>query len=139
MIEYNFELDFHLDDQTKFSEWISRIIVSEGFLLGDLSYIFCKDSYLLEINRKYLEHDTYTDIITFDYTSGDLISGDIFISIDRVRENALEYNIEFQEELLRVMSHGILHLMGYEDKRDGDILVMRNKENEMIKLFHVEH
>src|SRR5690606_36404788 len=139
MIEYNFELDFHLDDQTKFSEWISRIIVSEGFLLGDLSYMFCKDRYLLEINRKYLEHDTYTDIITFDYTSGDLISGDIFISIDRVRENALEYKIEFQEELLRVMSHGILHLMGYKDKKDGDILVMRNKENEMIKLFHVEH
>ena len=139
MIEYNFELEFCLENEAKFADWIKRIIGSEGCFLGDISYIFCGDDYLLEMNKKYLEHDTYTDIITFDYTNGNLISGDIFISVERVRENALEFGIEFQEELLRVMSHGILHLMGYKDKTEGDIGIMRDKENEMMKLFHVEH
>jgi len=139
MIEYNFELDFSLDNEAKFTHWINRIIVSEEYFLGDISYIFCEDDYLLKINQKYLKHDTYTDIITFDYTNGDFISGDIFISVERVRENALEFGIQFREELLRVMSHGILHLMGYKDKAEGDIEIMRSKENEMMKLFHVEH
>lgn len=139
MIEYNFELDFTLESEAKFTDWIDRIIVSEAYFLGDISYIFCKDDYLLKLNKKYLGHDTYTDIITFDYTSGDLISGDIFISVERVRENALEFNTGFQKELLRVMAHGILHLMGYKDKTKDDIETMRSKENEMMKLFHVEH
>jgi len=139
MIEYSYEFDFSLVNEARFTDWINRIIVSNEYFPGDISYIFCKDDYLLEINKKYLKHDTYTDIITFDYTNGDLISGDIFISIERVRENALEFGAEFQDELLRVMCHGILHLMGFKDKTEDDIEIMRSKENEMMKLFHVEH
>lgn len=139
MIEYSYEFDFSLVNEARFTDWINRIIVSNEYFFGDISYIFCKDDYLLEINKRYLKHDTYTDIITFDYTNGDLISGDIFISIERVRENALEFGAEFQDELLRVMCHGILHLMGFKDKTEDDIEIMRSKENEMMKLFHVEH
>src|SRR5690606_19213998 len=133
MIEYSYEFDFSLVNEARFTDWINRIIVSNEYFPGDISYIFCKDDYLLEINKKYLKHDTYTDIITFDYTNGDLISGDIFISIERVRENALEFGAEFQDELLRVMCHGILHLMGFKDKTEDDIEIMRSKENEMMK------
>lgn len=139
MIDYNYEIDFRLENESYFTDWISRIIGIEGFLLGEVSYIFCDDGYLLGINKRYLNHDTYTDIISFDYTSGNLISGDIFISVDRILDNASEFGVEFKEELLRVMSHGILHLMGYMDKSDSDIKVMRMKEKEMIELFHVEH
>ncbi len=139
MIEYNYEIDFRLDNEAYFTDWITRMLRVEEFLLGDVSYIFCDDEYLLEINKKYLEHDTYTDIISFDYTSGSLLSGDIFISVERLRDNAIKYEVEFREELLRVMSHGILHLIGYKDKAEDDIKVMRAKEKEMIELFHVEH
>lgn len=100
--------------------------------------IFCDDDYLLEINKQYLDHDTLTDIISFDYCIGDLISGDIFISIDRVKDNAQEYDVSFNNELLRVMSHGILHYCGYKDKTQEDQLLMRAKEQEKINMFHVE-
>jgi len=103
-----------------------------------LSYIFCNDQYLLGLNQSYLSHDTFTDIITFDYVEGTTISGDIFISVDRLEENAAIFKVSFEEERLRVMAHGLLHLMGHKDKTTEDQLVMSNKENEKIKMFHVE-
>jgi probable rRNA maturation factor len=106
--------------------------------LSALSYIFCNDQYLLDLNQTYLSHDTLTDIITFDYVEGTVVSGDIFISVDRLKENAAIFKVSFEEERLRVMAHGLLHLMGYKDKTTEDQEVMSNKENEKIKMFHVE-
>ncbi|AWX44515.1 Endoribonuclease YbeY [Flagellimonas maritima] len=138
MIDFHFESEFVLKNKSDYSDWISRIIVSEDFIVGDVDYIFCTDDYLLEINKVYLNHDTYTDIITFDYVSGKVLSGDIFISIERVVENSKIYKESFKRELLRVMSHGVLHLMGYGDKQDEEQEIMRKKEEEKIKMFHVE-
>lgn len=138
MISFNYELDFTLVDEDKYTSWIEAILESEGFIEGEINYIFCTDEFLHKINVDYLDHDTYTDIISFDYTEGKIISGDIFISIDRVKENALELGVLFSEELLRVMSHGILHYCGYLDKSEAEELLMRSKEDEKIKLFHVE-
>ena len=107
MIDFNYETDFELSDEVKYAEWISEVIASEGKKEGEISYIFCDDEYLLEINQQHLDHDTLTDIISFDYTIGNEISGDIFISVERVKDNALDFNVPFAEELLRVMSHGI--------------------------------
>jgi len=101
--------------------WLMKIIASENKNLGDIAYIFCDDDYLLRLNQKYLDHDTYTDVITFDYTNGNTIAGDVFISTDRVRENAEHFNVDFEEELRKVMSHGILHLFGYGDKEEEEI------------------
>ena len=139
MIDFNYEVDFELSDINYYSDWLSRVIISESKLEGDLNYIFCDDEYLLGINQQYLNHDTYTDIITFDYCDGDTISGDIFISVERVKDNAQEYSVSFEEELHRVMAHGVLHLLGYKDKSEQEARLMREKENEKIKLFHVEH
>ena len=139
MIDFNYEIDFELSDINHYSDWLSRVVVSESKIEGDLNYIFCDDEYLLGINEQYLNHDTYTDIITFDYCDGDTIAGDIFISVERVKDNAQEYSVSFEEELHRVMAHGVLHLLGYKDKNDQDARLMREKENEKIKLFHVEH
>ncbi|WP_428223936.1 rRNA maturation RNase YbeY [Flavobacterium sp.] len=139
MINYNYELDFTVPDETIYTEWIESVIVSESKDLGEISYIFCNDAYLLEINQQYLDHDTLTDIISFDYTEGTVISGDIFISVERVQENALEFNIPFEEELKRVMIHGVLHYCGYKDKSEAEELLMRSKEDEKIKMFHVKH
>tara|TARA_R110002051_G_scaffold127250_2_gene200936 strand:- start:7655 stop:8074 length:420 start_codon:yes stop_codon:yes gene_type:complete len=139
MIDFNYETDFELKSETNYVDWLSRVIVSENKLIGNLSFIFCSDEYLLDINLKYLDHDTFTDIITFDYCIGNEISGDIFISIDRIKDNADSFNVSFDSELLKVMAHGVLHLMGYKDKKERDISVMRNKEDEKTKLFHVEH
>jgi len=137
MIDFHFQFEFEFD-KPMFSDWISRIINSENYEMGKLDYIFCDDAKLLSINQEYLGHDTYTDIITFDYTDGKVISGDIFISIERVRENANQFKVSFIDELLRVMSHGILHLAGYGDKAEDEIKIMRSKEEEKIKMFHVE-
>lgn len=137
-IEYNYETDFKIDREVYYSDWINRILAIESVKLGNLSYIFCDDAYLIKINQEYLDHDTYTDIITFDYTEGITVSGDIFISVERIKENAEKFEVEFNEELIRVMSHGVLHLIGYKDKTDADAALMREKENQMIKLFHVE-
>lgn len=139
MIDFNYETDFELVSETNYVDWISRVIVSENKMLGDLSFVFCSDEYLLDINLRYLEHDTFTDIITFDYCIGNVVSGDIFISIDRVKDNSKIFNVSFDSELLKVMAHGVLHLMGYKDKTESDISLMRNKEDEKSKLFHVEH
>jgi rRNA maturation RNase YbeY len=139
MIEFHYEIDFKINKEPEYVSWVSSICVSENVEAADLSFIFCDDDYLLELNRKYLNHDTYTDIISFDYSEGRTISGDIFISVERVRENSKVYGTTFLEELRRVMAHGVLHLIGYKDKSKKDIEVMRMKELDKIKLFHVEH
>src|ERR1700759_1099644 len=111
------DIKFKLKDKTLVRKWITETILAEGFQLSELNYIFCSDSYLLQINRQYLDHDTYTDIITFDNSETErVITGDIFISIDRVRENALKFSITETDELHRVIIHGALHLLGYTDK-----------------------
>ena len=138
MIDFHFETDFELEDTSKYSDWITRIITTHNRKHSQIDYIFCDDEYLLDINIKYLDHDTYTDIITFDYTEEKVIGGDIFISVDRLKENASLFKVDFNDELLRVMSHGVLHLLGYKDKSEEDSDVMRKKENECINMFHVE-
>lgn len=138
MINFNYETDYQLDSENTYSNWISKIVGTEDGEVVQLDYIFCDDAYLLEINNKYLEHDTYTDIITFDYTDGKNISGDVFISIDRVKENAKTFSVSFDTELRRVMAHGILHLLGYGDKSEDEAVIMRAKEDEKMELFHVE-
>ena len=109
MISFNYETEFQLSNEAVYSEWISRVIVSESKNEGDINYIFCDDEYLLEINQKYLNHDYYTDIISFDYAVGNELHGDIFVSIDRVKENSADLNVLFDEELKRVIIHGVLH------------------------------
>ena len=138
-INYNYETNFSIDSEEGYSDWICRVINSEGKLCSELSYIFCDDAYLLEINKEYLNHNTYTDIITFDYSTSNSISGDLFISIERVKDNAQKFGISELEELRRVMVHGVLHLLGYKDKEESEILEMRLKEEEKLKMFHVEH
>ena len=138
MISFNYESDFSLEQEEVYASWIETIVESENKILGEISYIFCDDEYLHSINMQYLNHDTLTDIISFDYTEGDIISGDIFVSIERVVDNAKDFNVPFDEELKRVLAHGILHYCGYKDKSDSDVLLMRAKEEEKIKLFHVE-
>lgn len=139
MISYNYETEFELTNEEVFSKWVSAIIESESKKEGEINYIFCDDDYLLEINQQYLDHDTLTDIISFDYSVGNELHGDIFISIERVRENAEEFNVSFDEELKRVMAHGVLHYCGYKDKTESDEKLMRSKEDEKIIMFHVEH
>ncbi len=138
MINYYYESEFALKDEDKYTNWIKRIVNSENKKLGELSYIFCSDDYLFELNEKYLGHSTFTDIITFDYSENENLSGEVYISIDRVIENAEEYKEEFERELLRVMAHGVLHLAGYNDKEDKERKSMRVKENEKIEMFHVK-
>ena len=138
MITFNYENDFVIENEVVYQDWISRIITSEDFLEGEINYIFCNDDYLLNINQEYLNHDTYTDIISFDYSVGNLLQGDIFVSTERVAENASNYNVSFDNEFKRVLSHGILHYCGYKDKTKKDATIMRQKEDEKIALFHVE-
>jgi len=138
MINFNYETDFELSNEKAIQEWLSNVIVSEGKKEGEINYIFCDDDYLLEINQQYLDHDTLTDIISFDYSVGKELHGDVFISVERVRENATDFGVSFEEELLRVLSHGVLHYCGYKDKTESDEMVMRQKEEEKMKMFHVE-
>jgi probable rRNA maturation factor len=138
MIEFHFKSDLLLEYKSKYADWVGRIIESEGFIAGQIDYVFCTDEYLLQLNQEYLNHDTLTDIITFDYTDRKTISGDIFISTERVEDNAKEFQVDVLNELRRVMSHGILHLVGYGDKSDDEAKLMREKEEEKIKMFHVE-
>ncbi len=139
MINFNYETSFELGDEELYSRWVSSIIDTESKVEGTINYIFCDDSFLLKINEEYLKHDTLTDIISFDYSIGKELHGDIFISIERVRENAVDYRVDFTEELNRVMAHGILHYCGYNDKNKEDELVMRIKEEEKMSMFHVKH
>ncbi|MFP9116860.1 rRNA maturation RNase YbeY [Flavobacterium sp. RNTU_13] len=138
MISFNYETDFEIPNEEQYENWISQVIESEDKTEGEINYIFCDDAYLLEKNIEFLNHDTLTDIISFDYTMGNLISGDIFISVERVKDNAADFNVSFEEELRRVMAHGVLHYCGYKDKSEADEQLMRSKEEEKMKLFHVE-
>ncbi len=138
-----YNINFHEVDKEvprglneKYIKWLKKLIEKEGFSLVELNYIFCSDEYLLHVNQQYLHHDFYTDIITFDNSDKEFeIEGDIFISVDRVKENAKELSVPFSTELKRVMSHGVLHLCGYGDKTKEEIELMRKKENEAIKGF----
>lgn len=138
MISFNYETEFEIQNESQYEDWIALIIESEDKTEGEINYIFCDDEYLLQKNIEFLNHDTLTDIISFDYTMGNLISGDIFISVERVADNAKDFNVSFDDELKRVMAHGVLHYCGYNDKTEADSQLMRTKEDEKIKLFHVE-
>lgn len=129
MINFNYETDFLLQNEDDISSWISEAINAEGFKEDEINYVFCDDKYLHKLNVEFLKHDTLTDIISFDYSVGKIIQGDIFISIERVEDNAKDFQTSFIEELHRVIIHGILHYCGYKDKIDEDAKVMRNKEN----------
>jgi len=135
MIQFHTETEFTLDNQDQYSSWIETSIIKMEKEVGDINYIFCDDAYLLKINQEYLNHDTYTDIISFDYTHKNRLSGDIFISIDRVKENAKRFKVLFEVELRRVLIHGILHYAGYKDKTDEEKKEMREQENEKLLLF----
>ena len=138
MVSYFFEnTDFKLKGKTRIKQWLKLVAESEIFTLGNVSVIFCSDNYILDINQRYLQLDYFTDIITFDYTEGTKISGDLFISVDSVRENSIEYGTEFEDELHRVIVHGILHLIGYDDHSEEDIKVMRAKEDYYLSLLEL--
>lgn len=135
MISYFYEdTKFVFKGKLRNNRWLRLVAESEIRRLGDLSIIFCSDNYILDINMKYLQHDYFTDIITFDYCEGEKISGDLFISVDSVRENAAFYGTEFEDELNRVMVHGVLHLIGYDDHTQKDIKMMRSKEDYYLSL-----
>ena len=129
MISFNYETEFQLENELALSDWIASAITNEGFTEGEINYIFCDDAYLLELNIQFLEHDTLTDIISFDYTMGKQINGDVYISIERVKENAEEFEVSFENELNRVMIHGVLHYCGYKDKSEEEEAEMRSKES----------
>ena len=138
MINFNYETDFNLDNEEAIEAWLGNVIVSEKKKVGEINYIFCDDEYLHKINVEYLDHDTLTDIISFDYSMGKELHGDIFVSVERVKDNATDFNVSFEEELKRVLVHGILHYCGYKDKGEAEELLMRSKEDEKIAMFHVE-
>ncbi len=138
MIEFNYENDFQLQNVEGHRDWLMAAIDSEQKQCGDISFIFCDDEYLHRLNLDFLNHDTLTDIISFDYSVGDLLQGDIFISTERVTENALDFNVSFDDELRRVLVHGVLHFCGYKDKTEEEATQMRLKEEEKMSLFHVE-
>jgi rRNA maturation RNase YbeY len=138
MINFNYESEFTLENEDAVAAWLSAVIVSENKTEGEINYIFCDDDYLHKINMEYLNHDTLTDIISFDYTMGNEIGGDIFVSIERVLDNSKDYNTSFEDELKRVLVHGVLHYCGYKDKSEEDEALMRSKEDEKILMFHVE-
>jgi rRNA maturation RNase YbeY len=138
------KISFHTTDidilpveglESAYEKWLLQVALNERKSIEHISYIFCSDEYLLDMNRRYLQHDYYTDIITFPYQQGDVLESDIFISVDRVRENARLFAIPFEEELRRVMVHGLLHLAGYDDHADEKTTEMRQKEEEYMRTF----
>ena len=139
MIDFVYNTDFRLANKEIFSRWLISVANDEGFLIDTLVFLFVDDNEILEMNKKFLKHDYYTDVITFGDLKDKKISGDIAISIERVLENSKTYGLEFEDELIRVMAHGLLHIMGYNDKTSSDKSVMSQKENKAIKMFHVKH
>lgn len=138
MIIFNYETDFNLGNESAFSNWISQVILSEDKKEGEINFIFCDDEYLHKLNVEYLDHDTLTDVISFDYSIGNELHGDVFISVERVAENAKDFEVTFAQEIKRVIVHGVLHYCGYKDKTIEDERLMRLKEEEKISMFHVE-
>lgn len=139
MILFHQETNFNLPQKIVHKRWLTALAKHEGFTIGDINYIFCDDEYLLKINIEYLNHDTLTDIITFDYVENGVLNGDIYISIERVMENAGIFSVSFEQELHRVLAHGVLHLCGYKDKTESDAAFMRRKEDFAIQLFDEIH
>ncbi|MBC7555596.1 MAG: rRNA maturation RNase YbeY [Chryseobacterium sp.] len=135
MINYFFENIDSIEISDEFSAWLINLITSENKKIGEITYIFSNDEYILKINQDYLQHDFYTDVITFDYVKGKIISGDIFVSLPRISDNARMLNKNFEKEFLRVLAHGVLHLCGYKDKSAEEISLMRKKEDHYINLF----
>ena len=133
MISFNYETNFKLENEDFFEKWIQKIILNHHYEAGEINYIFCDDAYLLKLNIEFLEHDTLTDIISFDNTLGKLVGGDIFISIERVVDNANDFKVSFLEELQRVMIHGVLHYIGFSDKTPESQKEMTAQENNAIK------
>lgn len=133
MINFFSETEFKLQNEEGIVNWISDAITSERKTLGEINYIFVSDEYLLNLNKTYLNHDTLTDIITFDNSVGNILHGDIYISVERVQDNAIDFNVSFEEELHRVMIHGVLHLAGYRDKTDKEAEEMRTRENHYLE------
>lgn len=129
MISFNYENDFKLSNETQISKWISSVIVTENCKEEEINYVFCDDDYLHKLNVDFLDHDTLTDVISFDYSVGKTLHGDIFISTERVEDNAKDFKNTFEEELHRVLVHGVLHYCGYKDKTDEEAKLMREKEN----------
>ena len=136
MVRYFFEdTSFVFKGRKLNNLWLKTVAESEIRRIGDINIIFCSDNYILDVNQKYLQHDYFTDIITFDYCEGNILNGDLFVSVDSVRENAIQYGADsFQEELNRVMVHGLLHLIGYDDHTASQQKTMRSKENYYLKL-----
>jgi rRNA maturation RNase YbeY len=132
---HNEDIAFVLPQKRLHKQWIEQIVLSHGKTVGELTYVFCSDEYLLEMNKTYLQHDYYTDIITFDYSQGAEISGDLFISLPRVKENASKIGVPLQNELQRVVIHGVLHLCGFKDKKKKDVELMRKMEEKALLAF----
>lgn len=135
MINFNYETDFQLDNEAAIASWLKAVILSENKKEGEINYVFCDDVYLHQINMEYLNHDTLTDIISFDYSIGNELHGDIFVSVERVLDNAHDFNVSFDDELKRVLVHGVLHYCGYKDKSPEEEFQMRQKEEEKMALF----
>ncbi|MDO9274110.1 MAG: rRNA maturation RNase YbeY [Lutibacter sp.] len=135
MIDFNYETDFKIENEVQTKNWLAHCIEIYGFSEGEINYVFCDDDYLLKLNVEFLNHDTLTDIISFDYTMGKLVNGDIFISVERVRENAKIFDQTVDNELNRVMIHGLLHYMGFKDKIMADKAIMRAEEEKCLALF----
>jgi len=137
-IDFESNFDFYIIEKSNYIQWIENVIHHLGYNYTEINYHFCSDEELLKINQEYLAHDTFTDIITFDHSFGKTIQTDIYISIDRVTENAANLKLLFEDELKRVMIHGILHCCGFSDKTAAEKQIMRKKEDECMKMFHVE-
>lgn len=128
--------DFELAEPEKVRLWVAEVVRRRGMTVGNINYLFCDDEYLLGVNQQYLDHDTYTDIITFDYVAGGLVSGDILISVERVGDNARQFDVPFEQELHRVVIHGVLHLLGQGDKSPAEAAEMRRQEEEALGVWN---
>ena len=137
-IEYVYNTSFSLDNENKVSKWLKKAVETEGFSVGEVVYAFFNDNDLKELNVKHLNHDFFTDVISFNDSKNDVLSGNIAISVDRVKENSIKFKTSFNDEMMRVMVHGLLHFMGYDDSSEEETLLMRNKEDDNLKMFHVE-
>jgi len=137
-IEYVYNTSFLLDNENKVSKWLKKAVEAEGFSVGEVVYAFFNDNDLKELNVKHLNHDFFTDVISFNDSINDVLSGNIAISVDRVKENSIKFKTSFNDEMMRVMVHGLLHFMGYDDSSEEETLLMRNKEDDNLKMFHVE-
>lgn len=137
-IEYVYNTSFSLDNENKVSKWLKKAVETEGFSVGEVVYAFFNDNDLKKLNIKHLNHDFFTDVISFNDSKNDVLSGNIAISVDRVKENSIKFKTSFNDEMMRVMVHGLLHFMGYDDSSEEETLLMRNKEDDNLKMFHVE-